>query len=815
MMNPIRNRSFYSFRAGFVQALSCVLLVAILLAGAAVAAEPTFEQILPAKNTTVLMEYGNLVLRGLDGGGIIMWDRDNPEFSEHWMAGDGINGNHVSDMVWTGQYFWVSMLGGGLTRIKNLDTAPEFRPYSNNLGSLDVTSVTGGIVNGAERVFYGMAGQGVGQINSGISGNIYTAEADGLISNEITSLQMFGDILFVGTPVGVSRFTNNIFSDQNDGLAIPSINDLALDSDGNLLAACVDGVYQWDPSGQTWNLLGNIGAPVVNLASSSGMTYALGREGTGRGVLSEYDGTNWMPITLPYLECTAIAAGEKLWIGGPIDQATDGGHLTYNYLGERLTGNEFDTNVGIATQVTNCEGAAIGADGMVWMGDSFGFHLSGYDVESRSNFFIYERAHAGNDTLNLFPGLGPVLGIAAAQDGNIYAGQYAGGGLLKYDPATGRTDLMDPDNSGLEGRTIVNLVIHPDGPVIVMHDQYNTQRVEVLVEPDNWQGTSGWVIPPMDQGLDAGFDVWDAVVERSDIIWFAVQDGGLVRWDINGPNAGPNDPLTWFDQSDDLWYDPVTNFPKSSLDPRKAKGLALGKDGSLWAGGNGLVQFTYELTGGTSLEVTVVQDFPEKSPAVPNGLVNGNVEDIAVDRNGDIWVATATGLNRVHPKGAEAEIAAWIDLVNYLENSDYGLLYSPNVIAPLPGRAYARIVASLDGRQMVLSADQGTTLITVGSGPGSAGNTEDPLKSAFCYPNPWTPGVTGGQLKVGGLPDGTMEVAIYNLEGQLVFADNAVALDAGFWEGENFKGNPAASGMYVVKISYNGSVTTRVLAIAR
>jgi len=299
------------------------------------------------------------------------------------------------------------------------------------------------------------------------------------------------------------------------------------------------------------------------------------------------------------------------------------------------------------------------------------------------------------------------------------------------------------------------------------------------------------------------------------VIWFAISGVGLVRWDINGLDAGPNDPLTWFDPSDDVWYEPVTSFEGTILRPGQTKGLALGHDGYLWAGGSGLVQFTYNLGPGTAIEdsVEVLLALQEKvSPTAP-GLVNNSVSDIAVDGNGDVWVATATGINRVSRHGNDTLVSAWIDLPNYLVNTN-GILYAPDVVAPLPGNTYAKISPSHDGRRMLLSSDQGTTIITVGSGPGSGQGT-DPLKDVFCYPNPWTPDGPTGRLKIGGLPVETVSVDVYNISGQLVFTDKSVAEDIGFWEGDNIAGNRVASGMYVLKIATAGQVTTRVLAVVR
>jgi len=58
-------------------------------------------------------------------------------------------------------------------------------------------------------------------------------------------------------------------------------------------------------------------------------------------------------------------------------------------------------------------------------------------------------------------------------------------------------------------------------------------------------------------------------------------------------------------------------------------------------------------------------------------------------------------------------------------------------------------------------------------------------------------------------------VEIYNVEGQLVFSHNSVAVNTGFWEGDNIRGNPVSSGMYVLRITTGGLTTTRILAVVR
>ena len=66
-----------------------------------------------------------------------------------------------------------------------------------------------------------------------------------------------------------------------------------------------------------------------------------------------------------------------------------------------------------------------------------------------------------------------------------------------------------------------------------------------------------------------------------------------------------------------------------------------------------------------------------------------------------------------------------------------------------------------------------------------------------------------------GRPSDSVAVSVYNMEGQLVYTDNFVAQDSGFWEGDNIQGRPVASGMYILRITALGRTTTRVLAVAR
>jgi len=129
-------------------------------------------------------------------------------------------------------------------------------------------------------------------------------------------------------------------------------------------------------------------------------------------------------------------------------------------------------------------------------------------------------------------------------------------------------------------------------------------------------------------------------------------------------------------------------------------------------------------------------------------------------------------------------------------------------------------VADATGRRLLLSSDQGTVLLTVGSGGGVDGAPVE-LAGAYCYPNPWVAD-TGSQtwLKIGGLPAGVSDAApalveIYDLQGELVYRDQGVTPETAFWSGANRMGNLVRTGMYVVRISWRGQDTALTLSVVR
>jgi len=804
----------YANRAGYHRFSRFVVLLALALSslagGPTAAQDVEFTPLLWARQSTALQVVGDQVYMGLDGGGVAIWPTTGLGATERLTAGENLSSNAVTALAAFGEQLWIATDGGGLTRINDPNGEPSYRQYTNNLGSLHLTAVTGALIDGSERVYYGMVDQGIGRINDGLPGQLYNAADDGLIADNIEDLIIYDGDLFVATELGISRFANNLFTDQNDGLTDVAVRAFAIDAAGDLLVGGNGGVFRWDPDGELWADLGYGGSWVVDLAADASGIWALGLTGEGAGALEHFDGIGWASVTLPFPLCNGIAAGAgEIWIGGRWREAAMDPASGLAYLGRRSPSG-WDTWTIDASLVLGAHGLSFDGAGGIWIGARQGDALSGRDSARWTN--VYQAASADNGWNGMFNHSGGMLAVAADSSGAIWFSQYYSG-VVRYEPAAAFAAPADTfrrlneSNTPLGGLWYKRMLTHPDGTVVMVGDWHG---VDILTDPNAWDRADRWLALRIAEL--GGETMGDAEFERADVLWFAVQDVGLVRWDINGEFAGPDDPITWLDTTDDDWYDPVTTFPGSLFNAQAVGSLALANDGSLWAGANGVARFSYNVSNRTA---TLLEEHREKTNATQTGLISGSVVDVVVDANDDAWVLSDVGLNRIRRSGSVVTIDAYFDLGNYLADPRFGVLYSPRSVTGLPGGPYRQLAVAPDGRRLLVSGDLGASLISV---PSYVADSSPSLDTVYLYPNPY-PGHGGdGQLKLGGIgadetQDDAAAIEIYNIEGQLIYRQTQVSADDGFWTGENRVGDRVASGIYLVTVTYRGETTTRTLAV--
>ena len=621
-----------------------------------------------------------------------------------------------------------------------------------------------------------------------------------------------------GRPWGICRFVDNTFVESNDGLGTLIINDFCLDGDGRLLVGTEAGIYYWAPAQTRWQYMGVLpGQRGSRLAYGPAGLYALGLDGLDTGYLNRFDGgTTWTQIAAPYTRTRSLAVGTSPYVGGQVNPEGMVTTVGYGYLGLYGADEQWTTRVLDASMVANATGVTYGRDGSPWIGSH---NATGFCQQTEDGWFaVYELASADNDSSGLFDHGSNIVAMGTGMDGTIYAGQLSRG-VVRHDPQTRVTELMHPTNCGLEGRGTTNIMVHPDGTVFFMHDWRDINKVEILVNPAQWRNPNNWDTLPMGEGgLGTTAEVYAALVERNDVIWFAVAGVGLVRWDINGDAAGPNDPLTWLDTSDDRWDDPVSDLPRASNDPKDVRAMALAEDGTIWVGGNGLARFHYTVSG-EELLVVVDESFSEKTSPYAEGVVDGNVVGVNVDADGAVWVLCRSGLNRGVTSGGDTYFSAYFDPGNYLANSSFAALYSFNAVIDLPGGEYRRMVISPDGEKLLISSDRGAAELTFAAGDGSGAAS---AMDAYFYPSPYKPAEGSGFLKLGGIAADAdrgdpAEVQIYNLEGQLIFENLNVTAHEGFWDGRNIalERSDVVSGMYIIRIKYGNQTVVKSLAVVR
>lgn len=807
-------------RRRFVKRFQRILLPVLLLLlvpGIVAAAGPTIDPVVRLWQPTGMLVLDGRIFLGTNDGGVLVWSENDPETATRWLANSELSSAAITDLSWTGRHLWIATADGGMTRVTDPAGAPLFDLYVNSLRTSGVSAVAGTVIEDKERVWYGAVGEGLGEIIGDVPGALYTAAGDGMLSDDIRDLAVHDGTLFIATALGVSRFANGVFTDTNGGLTNTDTRVLTVGG-GDLYLGGADDVFRWDATAESWVLLGAVVLPVQDMVVHAGDLYVLLERSGGPNRLYRWDGTAFVELARPAVRNTALAAGTELWVAGW--EAAPGmvNNQTFPLIRARYEpGDTYTIWPTFEIPVQQPSGVAFGLDGTIWVSDNLARSFVNRD-DTGSWRGVYETAATSADSSGLIDYGGNMQFLVAGTDGLIWTGQL-GGGVLRHDPATWHTDPVVVDNSGLISPRVINGVAHPDGPVIFLFDSEDTPLgtppyvlVQVLVDTEHWRNPDNWATPAVaDVG---GLRVEDALVTRRDIIWLAAQGsgGGVVRWDVNGPDAGPDDPLTWTDLTDDDWSVRIDDFEGTSFDPLAAKALALDASGTIWVGGNGLVGMDYDEV--TKIDRTVgafgARTLDEE------GLITSTVIDVGVDRHGYVWAVTSAGLNRVRPVRGGYEFDAWFDVVTYSVIPDLGILYSPSRVSDLPGvsTAFARLVTDAAGQRVLLSSSRGVALIDVGDRVG--GGAEDG-GGLYLYPNPWHPGADP-RLAVGGIPAGADEplnVGIYTLEGQLVYQDEEVRLEQGFWSGSNRVGNPITTGMYVVRVRWRDNDIMRTLAVVR
>ena len=259
--------------------------------------------------------------------------------------------------------------------------------------------------------------------------------------------------------------------------------------------------------------------------------------------------------------------------------------------------------------------------------------------------------------------------------------------------------------------------------------------------------------------------------------------GGILAFDYGG---------TFDDTSDDSFIKLTSAIGSGGLPTNEVNAIAEDKDGELWVGTTGGIAVFYDTPSlFTSTPQDAQQILVNFQGHWQNLLEAEEVLDIYVDGGNRKWIATAgSGVFLLSEDGTE-EI--------YHFTKDNSPLFSDRVNS---------ITINEKSGEVFFGTDKGIV-----SFRGDATLGEENFEGTYAFPNPVKPGYTG-LITITGLVENAI-VKITDISGNAIYETQANGGTA-TWDGNSISGDRAASGIYLIfATDENGeqSVATKLLFI--
>ncbi|MCX6234554.1 MAG: T9SS type A sorting domain-containing protein [Bacteroidetes bacterium] len=381
------------------------------------------------------------------------------------------------------------------------------------------------------------------------------------------------------------------------------------------------------------------------------------------------------------------------------------------------------------------------------------------------------------------PELDPVrdmvcVAVDPADEKRVYAGSW-GYGLFEFFNRELAIVYTDENSSlqpftGTEKINIGGLCFDDDNNLWVANS--NAGSVLSVRSPDGtWQALNLG-------SLATGIDIGELIIDMSGQKWMLVRDHGLVVF---------NDNNTISDPSDDRVQKLNANAGNGSLPGLKILSFAVDQDGELWMGSDEGVAVIYSpenvFTGGNydAQRILVIQD-----GYVQYLLETEAVTAITIDGANQKWFGTdKAGVFLMSSDGTK-------QLLHFTEEN-----------SPLLSNSITSIVINNNG-EVFFGTSKGVISYRSTATPPKPVNN-----NVYAYPNPVREDYDG-PIAIKGLVQNA-DVKITDVSGTLIYATKAQGGQA-IWNGRNFEGDKAHTGVYMVYISNeDGSETivTKILVI--
>lgn len=732
-------------------------------------------------------------------GGLLVYDPARDRF-EQYTNGDGLPSNSLTCLAFTPDgTLYVGTEDIGVAKVKlSGGRITLLRSLNEQIDGLSSNAINSIALWGSD-VFYG-ATPGAGVIRNDFASARYFAR-DGLPADDVKDVMPDGDVVILATEGGLAVVDRLGLVRRPSGGPVQTN---VLGTDGTRIwVGTNDGVWRLDPADSSWTDVGPATNPMHSLfwdgTTMWGGTTRNFYRYTGAGavwtlfradsVLARYgfsggNGANRM-------KGFAVDSGGDVYCGGIVPLNRRGPGLI-RYDGVTME-NVFPNTPGSNDVVRLSQDV----DGSMWA--SFRSYYVGKLTPS-GTWVNYNSARPGvtlptNQFANLttladLDGLKWFCTLSSPTSQRPLDMLDDGGDDDYGNDVWERNALHSGGGDGLGSLNLQRAVLDPLGNRWFLSD--------ALYSGDGWWGMqilsrdrSAWfqMNPSKDARMQAG-NVTD-VEFASTFAYVALREVGVQVWSHGG--------YGWTDLTNttgDAWSTPVS---RGNGLPAEAEvnALALRSDRVLWiATSSGL----YRYESGNTRQIPA---FNGTSP----GILNDQVRDVVLDRDENLWVATDLGINRI-ARNDENDIAAFTTAAGFVLLS--GLRYPLDIISPL-AHANCQVLAMDVARNTLYVGTLGGLSVVKLDRPAA---TASDLSDVYVYPNPVYGRRGDSSLKIQNIT-GPVTVEVYNLEGELVHSQSADTPGQEIWDLTTRNGLYAGSGKYLVRITGNGASVTKPIALLR
>lgn len=367
---------------------------------------------------------------------------------------------------------------------------------------------------------------------------------------------------------------------------------------------------------------------------------------------TKWGATRWNPVTGTYKRFTffddipwgsndiVVRANGSVWIA-----TWDG--VKYSDLGVPVIWQTLNTeNSGLVSDYVNA--LAVDAQERLWFGTAHGLSL--YNPEGNPVWITYTVANTPLPQNS-------VNAIAADAEGTLWFG--TNGGVISYTPGMQPIwgEPLTVENSDLVDNAVSRIAVGNDGSLWFGTSDAGISRYTPTSPPtwDNYTQVGGQLVDDHITAITVGPGnaVWvgtPAGVSRylpgAPAEWYTITE-------VNGLSS--NNIASISVHQDTVWFGSLDNMVMSQYQLNQGwdfaqvpgeiphfdlRSVAAAADGSLWIGTAYAGLIHYMPDGEQKWETFNTSN---------SGLINNQVNDIAIDPDGSLWIATASGVNHYTP----------------------------------------------------------------------------------------------------------------------------------------------------------------------